>query len=130
MNNNGGMSEIVLVRHGQTEWSATGRHTSYTDLPLTLEGERQARAVGQALAGCSRWTPPRCPRWGTSTNGRSSGAGTRPSHDPGWAALVGGGQHHGGTGGHVGRGTDLLEQPFQVTRALHAHQQQVEVLPR
>lgn len=43
--------EIVLVRHGQTEWSAIGRHTSYTDLDLTEEGQRQAYAVGQALAG-------------------------------------------------------------------------------
>lgn len=45
------MGEIVLVRHGQTEWSAIGRHTSYTDLDLTEEGQRQAYAVGQALAG-------------------------------------------------------------------------------
>jgi probable phosphoglycerate mutase len=47
------MGEIVLVRHGQTEWSATGRHTSVTDLPLTPEGERQARALGEALRGRS-----------------------------------------------------------------------------
>ena len=45
------MAEIVLVRHGQTEWSAAGRHTSYTDLELTAEGERQARAAGERLAG-------------------------------------------------------------------------------
>ncbi|WP_328470224.1 histidine phosphatase family protein [Actinoplanes sp. NBC_00393] len=45
------MAEIVLVRHGQTEWSANGRHTSYTELPLTSEGERQARVVGEQLAG-------------------------------------------------------------------------------
>jgi len=45
------MAEIVLVRHGQTEWSAVGRHTSYTDLDLTPEGERQARAAGGRLAG-------------------------------------------------------------------------------
>ncbi len=36
---------IVLVRHGQTEWSASGRHTSTTDLPLTEEGRRAARAL-------------------------------------------------------------------------------------
>ncbi len=43
------MAEIVLVRHGQTEWSATGRHTSYTDLPLTPDGERQARSLAPVL---------------------------------------------------------------------------------
>ena len=43
----------MLVRHGETEWSRTGRHTGRTDLPLTPEGERQARAVGQALRGRS-----------------------------------------------------------------------------
>jgi broad specificity phosphatase PhoE len=48
---NGRMAEIVLVRHGQTEWSATGRHTSRTDLPLTPTGTEQARTVGRALAG-------------------------------------------------------------------------------
>ncbi|MPZ27219.1 MAG: histidine phosphatase family protein [Micromonosporaceae bacterium] len=45
------MGQIVLVRHGQTEWSATGRHTSYTDPDLTAEGERQAGELGRALAG-------------------------------------------------------------------------------
>jgi probable phosphoglycerate mutase len=47
----GGMREIVLVRHGQTEWSASGRHTSFTDLELTPEGERQSSHVGELLAG-------------------------------------------------------------------------------
>ncbi|MFC7532802.1 histidine phosphatase family protein [Actinoplanes sp. GCM10030250] len=46
-----GGTEIVLIRHGQTEWSANGRHTSYTDLDMTSEGERQARAVRERLAG-------------------------------------------------------------------------------
>ncbi|MDG4797763.1 histidine phosphatase family protein [Micromonospora sp. WMMD1082] len=45
------MSEIVLVRHGETTWSASRRHTSYTDLELTPDGERQARALGPVLAG-------------------------------------------------------------------------------
>jgi broad specificity phosphatase PhoE len=43
--------EVVLVRHGETEWSRDGRHTGRTDLPLTETGEGQARAVGKALRG-------------------------------------------------------------------------------
>jgi broad specificity phosphatase PhoE len=46
----GAMREIVLVRHGQTEWSAAGRHTSFTDLDLTAEGERRAVVLGERLA--------------------------------------------------------------------------------
>ncbi|MGA5298910.1 histidine phosphatase family protein [Nucisporomicrobium flavum] len=45
------MAEIVLVRHGQTEWSAAGKHTSYTDLDLTATGEQQAREAGKRLQG-------------------------------------------------------------------------------
>jgi probable phosphoglycerate mutase len=39
------MAEIVLVRHGQTEWSRDGRHTGRTDVPLTADGERDAAAL-------------------------------------------------------------------------------------
>jgi broad specificity phosphatase PhoE len=45
------VSEIVLVRHGETEWSRSGQHTGVTDLPLTEEGEAQARSVAAKLAG-------------------------------------------------------------------------------
>jgi broad specificity phosphatase PhoE len=42
--------EIVLVRHGETEWSREGRHTGRTDVPLTERGRREADALGPALA--------------------------------------------------------------------------------
>jgi len=42
-----------LLRHGATEWSVDGRHTSRTDLPLTEHGRDQAEAVGRALDGRS-----------------------------------------------------------------------------
>jgi len=44
-------NEVVLVRHGETGWSRSGRHTGRTDLPLTEKGCQQARAVGALLAG-------------------------------------------------------------------------------
>ncbi|ACY98674.1 MULTISPECIES: histidine phosphatase family protein [Thermomonospora] len=44
------MGEIIVLRHGETEWSRARRHTGRTDLPLTARGEEQARALGPYLA--------------------------------------------------------------------------------
>src|SRR5688572_4199129 len=46
----GGMGEVVVIRHGQTEWSRSGQHTGVTDLPLLPEGEEQARSLAPLLA--------------------------------------------------------------------------------
>ena len=45
------MSELWLIRHGETEWSRSGQHTGVTDIPLTAAGEQQALALGQFLEG-------------------------------------------------------------------------------
>ena len=42
---------VYLARHGETEWSLTGQHTGLTDLPLTLRGEQNARALRERLTG-------------------------------------------------------------------------------
>ena len=45
------MSEIVLVRHGETAWTLSRQHTGHTDIPLTDRGREQARALAAELAG-------------------------------------------------------------------------------
>ena len=42
-------SEVVLVRHAETEWSLSGRHTGRSDIPLTERGRERAAALGYEL---------------------------------------------------------------------------------
>jgi probable phosphoglycerate mutase len=44
---------VLLLRHGETEWSRSGKHTSTSDVPLTDEGRRRATALAARLAGRS-----------------------------------------------------------------------------
>lgn len=50
-------ARIVVLRHGETEWSAAGRHTSHTDVALTDIGERQAREAGRTLGALGLRNP-------------------------------------------------------------------------
>ena len=45
------LPQIYLARHGETAWSVSGQHTGRTDLPLTDQGEQNARRLGERLAG-------------------------------------------------------------------------------
>ena len=49
------MNEVLqiayLARHGETAWTITGQHTGRTDLPLTEQGEANARRIGERLSG-------------------------------------------------------------------------------
>jgi len=52
---------IWMVRHGQTEWSVAGKHTGRRNIPLTPEGEEEARKVGarlQSVSFAAVWTSP------------------------------------------------------------------------
>jgi broad specificity phosphatase PhoE len=46
-----GGPQLLVVRHGQTEWSVAGRHTGRTDIPLTEQGRDEARSAARTLDG-------------------------------------------------------------------------------
>jgi alpha-ribazole phosphatase/probable phosphoglycerate mutase len=45
------MATLLLIRHGQTEWNATGKYTGQSDIPLNDVGRQQARQLAETLRG-------------------------------------------------------------------------------
>jgi probable phosphoglycerate mutase len=45
------LQQVYIARHGNTAWTVSGQHTGLTDLPLTPNGERNARLLGERLKG-------------------------------------------------------------------------------
>ncbi|RYP32141.1 hypothetical protein DL767_005377 [Monosporascus sp. MG133] len=50
---------VFIVRHGETEWSLSGKHTGSTDIPLTSNGEKRVEITGKALVGDDRLINPK-----------------------------------------------------------------------
>jgi broad specificity phosphatase PhoE len=76
------VDRVVLVRHGETEWSRTGRHTGRTDVPLTPEGRGQAAEVGAALSAMTWSLVLTSPLHRAAETCRLAGLGDRARPDP------------------------------------------------
>src|SRR6266487_4012341 len=104
------MGELILVRHGETEWSKAGRHTGRTDVPLTADGEIRAAELAPALAGPRRDAD--LQEWDYGGYEGRTTAQIRADR-PGWylwrdGIVPGGGTHPGETVDQVGARADAV----------------------
>jgi broad specificity phosphatase PhoE len=74
--------KVFFIRHGETDWSLSGRHTGKTDIALTLHGEEQARALRPWVAAASFSRVLTSPRQRARQTCELSGASTEPGIDP------------------------------------------------
>ena len=72
---------LYLIRHGETAWSLSGQHTSRTDIPLTANGEAQARALGPRLRELSLHAVLTSPRLRARTTCELAGLSLQASID-------------------------------------------------
>lgn len=73
---------VYLIRHGQTPWTVTGQHTSVTDIPLTADGEDEARAVGAAVRSITFELVLVSPRQRTQRTAQLAGLGRQAVIEP------------------------------------------------
>ena len=148
------MPEIYLIRHGETEWSRSGKHTGVSDIPLTEHGREQARLLRQELLAknfqCVLTSPRRRARETCELAGLADRAEIAPDlaewnygdyegltseqihvHRPGWTIFSEGGGPGGETPQQVGARADRViarVRAVQGDAALFAHGHILRVL--
>jgi len=76
------LTQLYLIRHGETAWSLSGQHTSRTDIALTAKGEQDAKQLAMRLAGVRFSEVLTSPRLRARQTCELAGFGTRCQVEP------------------------------------------------